>query len=85
MRDAADVLAQLGITAPAAQAAAPAAHSDPAAARILTLLEAGPADADAVAASSELPPALALARVGDLIAAGSVVTGPDGRFRRSTA
>jgi hypothetical protein len=85
VRDAADVLAQLGI-AIAPRLSAPAAiASDPAEARILTLLDGGPADADAVVASSELPPVLALARVGDLLAAGMIVSGPDGRFRRSSA
>jgi hypothetical protein len=48
------------------------------------LLEAGPADADTVVASSDLPPVLALARIGDLLAAGTIVSGTDGRFRRST-
>jgi DNA processing protein len=84
VRDAADVLAQLGIAAaPAAPAEAPAA--DPVDARILALLGGGPADADAVVASCELPPVLALARIGDLLAAGTIVSGPDGRFRRSSA
>ncbi len=86
VRDAADVLAQLGLAVAAGREPLPAAASaDPAAARILTLLEAGPADADAVVASSALPPALALARVGDLLAAGTIVSGADGRFRRSPA
>jgi hypothetical protein len=44
----------------------------------------GPADADAVVSSCELPPVLALARIGDLLAAGTIVSGPDGRFRRSS-
>jgi DNA processing protein len=83
VRDAADVLAQLGLAAPA-----PAAPSRPAAdpvdARILTLLDAGPADADSVVASTAVAPALALARVGDLLAAGTIVAGSDGRFRRSS-
>ena len=83
VRDAADVLAQLGIApAPAAPPAAPAA--DPVDARILALLGGGPADADAVVASCELPPVLALARIGDLLAAGTIVSGSDGRFRRSS-
>jgi len=85
VRHAADVLAQLGI-AIAPRPSAPAAIApDPAEARILTLLDGGPADADAVVASSELPPVLALARVGDLLAAGTIISGPDGRFRRSSA
>jgi DNA processing protein len=82
VRDAADVLAQLGL--PGGAAAEPAAAcADPVDARILRLLDAGPADADAVVASSDLPPVLALARVGDLLAAGAIVAGSDGRFRRS--
>jgi DNA processing protein len=85
VRDAADVLAQLGIAVAPAAAARPAPSTDPAEARILTLLDCGPADADAVVASSDLPPALAQARVGDLLAAGTIVSGPDGRFRRSSA
>jgi DNA processing protein len=85
VRDAADVLAQLGLATAAGAPARPALPADPAAARILTLLDGGPADADAVVASSDLPPGLALARVGDLLAAGTIVSGPDGRFRRSSA
>ena len=83
VRDAADVLAQLGLAAPRPPAPSQPA-ADPAGARILTLLDDGPADADTLVASSELPPALALARVGDLLAAGTIVTGSDGRFRRSS-
>jgi DNA processing protein len=83
VRDAADVLAQLGLAAPDRPARAEPA-GDPADARILRLLEGGPADADAVVASCELPPVLALARVGDLLAAGTIVAGADGRFRRSS-
>jgi DNA processing protein len=83
VRDADDVLAQLGIAA--ARAVPPAAPAaDPVDARILALLGGGPADADAVVASSELPPVLALARIGDLLAAGTIVSGPDGRFRRTS-
>jgi len=83
VRDAADVLSQLGLRLAAPAAGAPASVTDPVEARILTLLGSGPADADAVVASSDLPPALALARIGDLLAAGTIVSGPDGRFRRS--
>jgi DNA processing protein len=83
VRDAADVLAQLGLAAPTPPAQ-PRPAADPAGTRILTLLDAGPADADTLVASSELPPALALARVGDLLAAGAIVSGADGRFRRSS-
>jgi DNA processing protein len=82
VRDAADVLAQLGFAAARPAEAAPAA--DPVVARILRLLDAGPADADAVVASSDLPPVLALARIGDLLAAGTIVAASDGRFRRSS-
>jgi DNA processing protein len=84
VRDAADVLAQLGIAAAPARAR-PAAVTAPAGDRILTLLEEGPADADTIVASSDLPPVLALARVGELLAAGTIVSDPDGRFRRSPA
>lgn len=83
VRHAGDVLAQLGITPASAPAPSAAPAADPADARILALLAAGPADADAVAAASALPPALALARIGDLLAAGAIAGGPDGRFRRS--
>jgi DNA processing protein len=85
VRDATDVLAQLGIAAASQPAREAEAAADPVEARILTLLGNGPADADAVVASSDLPPVLALARIGDLLAAGTIVSGPDGRFRRSTA
>ncbi len=85
VRDAADVLAQLGIARAAAAPAEPVPAADPVDARILALLGGGPADADAVVASCELPPVLALARIGDLLAAGTIVSGPDGRFRRSSA
>jgi len=83
VRGADDVLAQLGI-APAARAPAETPAADPVDARILQLLRDGPADADAVVASCQLPPVLALARIGDLLAAGTIVSGPDGRFRRSS-
>jgi DNA processing protein len=86
VRDANDVLAQLGITVAAQPPGdAEAAAADPVDARILTLLGSGPANADAVIASIDLPPVLALARIGDLLAAGTIVSGPDGRFRRSSA
>jgi DNA processing protein len=83
VRDAADVLAQLGLVAapaPAAQAAGPA---DPVAQRILSLLGDGPADPDAAVAASGLGPGPALARIGDLLATGTIVAGADGRLRRS--
>ncbi len=49
----------------------------------MTLLGEGPADADTVLAASGLPPVLTLARIGDLLAAGTIVTGADGRYRRA--
>jgi hypothetical protein len=36
-------------------------------------------------AASDLPAPLALARIGDLLAAGTLVSGADGRLRRSSA
>jgi DNA processing protein len=84
VRDAADVLAQVGIAAPpAAERAAGPGVGDPAGRRILALLSEGPADADAVVVSSDLPPVLALARIGELLAAGTIVAAPDGRYRRA--
>ena len=80
VRDAADVLAQLGIAARAVTAARREAADDPAVDRILRLLRDGPAAADALVASSDLPPVLALARIGDLLAAGTIVSGADGRY-----
>ena len=83
VRDAADVLAQLGIAAPAPRAPAGGdAPGDPVEARILAVLRDGPAAPDAVIAASDLPPVLALARIGDLVAAGTIVTDPNGSFRR---
>jgi DNA processing protein len=96
VRDAADVLAQLGLAPPAtgpqaatvppvsSRAGSRDSHDgDPAEHRILTLLGEGPADADTVLAGSGLPPVLALARIGDLLAAGTIVSGADGRYRRA--
>jgi DNA processing protein len=81
VRDAADVLAQLGIAARAAGPPGPPAPADdPATERVLRLLRDGPADADAVVAAAGLPPVLALARIGDLLAAGTIVSGSDGRY-----
>ena len=85
VRDAADVLAQLGIAAPKAAAAPPLRAADPAGTRMLLCLGSGAADADALVAASDLPAPLALARIGDLLAAGTIVSGPDGRLRRTTA
>jgi DNA processing protein len=84
VRGAADVLTQLGLT-PARPTAAQAVPDDPVEARILELLAGGPADADMVAAAGEVPAPLALARIGDLLAAGKIAAGPDGRFRRSAS
>jgi DNA processing protein len=90
VRDAADVLAQLGLAPVSPRAASPVspraesrgrpnpAPEDP----ILAHLTAGPADADALIGSSQLPPVLTLARIGDLLAAGTIVEGTDGRYRR---
>lgn len=84
VRDAGDVLAELGIAALAASAPEPVSSADPRDAGILAALGNGPADADTMVAASALPPALALARIGDLLASGAIVNGTDGRFRRST-
>ena len=84
VRDAADVLAHLGLAAPALQRVPPMpVDPDPIARRILRVLAQGPADTDTVVASSAAPVALALARLGELLAAGAIVEGADGRFRRS--
>lgn len=85
VRDAADVLAQLGLAATPADVAPPVPAGDPAGARILACLGGGAADPDTLVASSELPAPLALARIGDLLAAGTLVSGTDGRLRRSSA
>ena len=83
VRNATDVLAQLGIAAPKRTAIPKQADTsgDPADLRIIKLLSEGPADADAVIKSSDLPPVLALARIGDLLAAGTIESAPDGRYR----
>jgi len=86
VRHADDVLEALGIrraTAPEAPEPAPGlAGLDPLGRRILEALAAGPAGTDAVVAAGGGPPATALARLGELVAAGAVVAGDDGRFRR---
>jgi hypothetical protein len=46
----------------------------------LRLLRDGPAGADAVVAACGLPPVLALARIGDLLAGGTIISGSDGRY-----
>jgi DNA processing protein len=81
-RGAPDVLELLGIAAAPVRTRG-AAAGDALADRILTLLEAGPADADAVAALDAVLPASALARLGELVATGHVQAGPDGRYRRT--
>ncbi len=85
VRDAADVLAALGL-APARTACGPepAPPATPAE-RVLARLDEAPAGADELVASSGLPAALALALLGEMLAAGEVVEGGDGRFRRSGA
>jgi DNA processing protein len=81
VRDAADVLAQLGIAAPAPAPAT--AERGSAADPLLALLAEGPATADALAAAGGLGPGAVLARLGELQATGSIAAGPDGRWRRS--
>jgi DNA processing protein len=87
VRHADDVLAELGLTRvlPAARVDEPPLPGlDPVAQRILAVLAAGPAAPDAVVAAGAVPPAEALARLGELVAGGAVVENGDGRFRRST-
>jgi DNA processing protein len=85
VRDAADVLAQLGLEnrLPARPEPAAEAHADPLARRILAALADEPAGPDALLDASDAPPALVLARLGELLATGAVVEDADGRFRRS--
>jgi len=86
VRDAADVLGQLGIARPPPVPPQPAVSArDPAGARMLACLGGGPAAPDTLVAASDLPTPLALACIGDLLAAGTIVSGPDGRLRRSSA
>lgn len=84
VRGAADVLEALGIAAPGdgSPAAAPIAPADPVRDRILELLEREPLGRDEVVAAGESA-GLALARLGELVAAGTIVEGSDGRYRRS--
>jgi len=83
VRGAADVLAQLGLEAAAAsEPAAVALPVDALAQRILAVLAAGPAGADAIVAAGGAPGAT-LARLGELVAGGTVTADGDGRFRRS--
>jgi DNA processing protein len=83
IRDAADVLAQLGLAPVSPRAESRGRPDRPPEDPILAHLTAGPADADALIGSSKLPPVLTLARIGDLLAAGTIVEGTDGRYRRS--
>jgi DNA processing protein len=92
VRDAADILAHLGLATPPSESSRAGDPSSRAGSRdgptpspddqILRLLHDGPADADTVVAAIDLPPVLALARIGDLLATGTIVTGTDGRYRR---
>lgn len=79
VRDAADVLAELGLRAAPALPAAEAPGDDV----ILRALRRGPIDADALVSAVPLPAPLALARLGELVAAGAVIAGADGRYRRA--
>lgn len=83
VRDAADVLAQLGLAAPQRAPGPDPEPADPAVRRILRLLDDGPAPPDAAVAASGLGPGPALACIGDLLAAGAIAAGADGRLRRS--
>jgi DNA processing protein len=85
IRDARDVLSALGMAPADAARSEPAVPPDPAAARVVALLAQGPADADTVVAATGLPAGLALASIGELLAAGTIVAGSDGRLRRSNA
>lgn len=89
VRDANDVLALLGIAGPPLSPIdvppAKLSRADPLAAHILELLRDGPADADTVVASAGMAPSPVLACLGELLAAGTVVEGTDGRFRWSGA
>lgn len=87
VRDAADVLEAIGLPRPqsaaASDSAPPLPGLDPLGRRILEALAAGPAGPDTVVAAGRDAPAMVLARLGELVAAGAVVAGEDGRFRRS--
>ena len=84
VRDAADVLAQLGLRG-AGPGRARAGRRRRSARRrgSSPRSAAGPPAPMRSWPPATLPPALALARIGDLLAAGAIVSGPDGRFRRS--
>jgi DNA processing protein len=87
VRGAADVLEALHLSAPAHPEDEPPPvlpGLDPFERRILEALAAGPAGPDALVAAAGGGPAMVLARLGALLAAGAVVAGDDGRFRRST-
>ena len=83
VRHAADVLEALRVPVPAAQPQrAPRLPGlDPLGRRILDALAAGAAGPDALVAAAGAPPAAVLARLGELVAAGAVAAGDDGRFR----
>jgi DNA processing protein len=81
VRHAGDVLAALGLRA--TDAAPPATVPAPLPAlaeRVLTVLAGEPSAVDRIVAQAGVPPALALATLGELIASGAVVEGADGRF-----
>jgi DNA processing protein len=90
VRNAADVIAacQLATSGESSEATShePPGHlPDGHARRLLALLDAAPASAAALIERSGLLPAIALAEVGELLAAGIVVEGIDGRLRRAPA
>jgi DNA processing protein len=83
VRDAGDVLAQLGLTAPAVQAEVRREPDDPLGRRLLAALAAGSLGGDELIAAADAPAGAALARLGEFIAAGVVEQGADGRYGRS--
>jgi DNA processing protein len=85
VRDAADVLAQLGLDATRLPLRAVPADDagDPLGQRILTALAAGSLGGDELIAAAGAAPGAALARLGAFIAAGVVEQGADGRYGRS--
>jgi DNA processing protein len=84
VRHAADVLADMKLAVPAAdvpESGAPAPRGD--AARLLARLTDAPVTATELIESSGLLPAIALAALGELLAAGCAVEGRDGRLYRA--
>jgi DNA processing protein len=80
VRHAADVLAALGLApADALPERVPPPLPGPAQ-TLLTLLADAPASADRLIERAGVPPALALATLGELVASGAVVAGDDGRY-----